>query len=143
MNFTEPKQMSLALRRDNARLKTAIATTPAVLIGSSVYGYNHMPKGYRPNKNKKRLEKKASTNPLYMTRRLGTRYSKFGGAGRSGFGGVGIGMPGASGTGITPQSSESLYKILNASSKPVKIEGSLSSKQAAKTNGVNKYVTKI
>lgn len=119
--------------RRKARINTAKVAVPTT-IGTAT--------GYIIGK-KKQLEKQASSSPLYMTRRLGSRYSKFGNAGRSGFSGVGIGMPGASGTGITPQSSISLQKILSANSKPVKIQGSLSSKQAAKLNGVNTNVTKI
>lgn len=119
--------------RRKARINTAKVAVPTT-IGTAT--------GYIIGK-KKQLEKQASTNPLYMTRRLGSRYSKFGNAGRSGFSGVGIGMPGASGTGITPQSSISLQKILSASFKPVKIQGSLSSKQAAKLNGVNINVNKV
>lgn len=92
---------------------------------------------------KKQIEKQASANPLYMTKKLGTRFGKFGASGRSGVGGVGIGMPGASGTGIPPQSASNLQRLLNTSSKPVKIEGSLSSSRAAKLNGVNTNVTKL
>lgn len=116
-----------------ARRTTANFAVPTIGVGTgAVY-----------IRRKKQIEKQASVNPLYMTKKLGTRFGKFGASGRSGVGGVGIGMPGASGTGIPPQSASNLQRLLNTSSKPVKIEGSLSSSRAAKLNGVNTNVTKL
>lgn len=72
--------------------------------------------------------------PGYITKRIGKTFGKFGSGGRSGVDGVGIGMPGASGTGIVPQkASMQLHNTIPAKNKVSNIKGTLSLK---KTNRI-------
>lgn len=120
-----------ATRKKTKQVATGvgIASTTGTIGAGGVLAYKHH--------KKKQLEKQASINPLYMTKRLGTRFGKFGNAGRSGIGGVGVGMPGASGTGITPQKAVQLHNTIPSKDEIVSnIKGSLSMKQNNKIKSI-------